>query len=528
MQRISNTVQHHPHLYPPSESSDPRKMSDSVSIPVDQLAAEARKDEKKSIFPPVPIAVLITFIVLVALGAVAAPLGAILGTTSQSSIDSLSGTVLSQSVDLVFVQVQDKILQPRRMMSVLMDDKTVENAMLNNFNNLVNETALYFMMYKMTMSSSFLSGVSCVTYPNLFGRSPPGPFGPNSTFVSAYRLQGGANIALWADWSTGGFLVQSPYNPATNRYDLNITVPYAFPWNVVLLNTAFYNYMFTNPIEPGVAISSVSQMKFIDRVSTSHPAYSCSFGFENEGAMGQLFKELQVTPNAKLFLFDSVSESLLANSVPYTLYSVNYTDPLKTVTQFTVSTTNDTMLRDIGEKLRSIYGNFTRIPNKNGTTTLQTDVNGQKWYISTRYLTEPSDWLLVVAIPRSDFFGEIDAASKKVIAICVSIALIGIALIALISFFSLQPLSKLSKAMESLTKLDFSALEGNILNDRSGVLEVRKLQLTFAIMCKAFASGIRKNKALVGGATGAATMKSSMNPSGSQNTASQNNVSGHD
>ncbi|KAI8841731.1 hypothetical protein BC829DRAFT_402055 [Chytridium lagenaria] len=459
-------------------------MSDSTAIPIDQLAAEAKKEEQKHVLPPVPIAVLITAIVVIALGAVAAPLGAILGTSSQTSVDSLSSSVLSQAVDLVFVQVQESIYQPKRMLGVLMEDKTLENAMLTNFNNLVNETQLYFLMYNMIMSSPFLSGVSCAG--------------------------GGANIALWADWSTNGFLVQSPYNPATKRYDLAIKRSYDFPWNVVLLNAAFYQYMMTNPnlttpwyswtYNFGVAIASVSQMKFIRSVKADGPVYSCSFGFETEGAMGELFKRLEVTRNTKLFLLDSVSESLLANNVPYTLYSVNYTDPLKTVTQFTVSTTNDTTLKSIGTKIRSIYGNFTKIPNRNQTTTLQTDVDGQQWLISTRYLTEPNDWLLVVAIPRSDFFGEIDAATRRVLAICISIAVIGIGFVALISFFALQPLGKLAKAMESLTKLDFSALEGNILNERSGVTEVRRLQ--------AFASGIRKNKALVGGTT----VKSSLNP----------------
>ncbi|KAJ3096874.1 hypothetical protein HDU97_005472 [Phlyctochytrium planicorne] len=486
---------------------------DSTNIPIEQLAAEAKKEEKKQLLPPVPIAVLITAIVLVALGAVAAPLGAILGLTSQNTIDNLSGSVLQQALDLIFVQVQEALLQPKRMLSVLMDDKGLENAMLTNFRNLQNETGLYFLMYNMIMTSSFLSGVSCVTYPNLFGKSPDGPFGPNTTFASVYRLAGGGNTALWTDWTTNGMLYQATYNPTTNKYDKDFKVPYPFPWNYVLVNTAFYQYMFSNAsfrdpwyswtYNGGVAISSVSQMKFYDSISTQHPSFSCSFGFENEAAMGTLFTQLKVTPNTKLFMIDSVTESLLANSVPSTLFSVNWTDPLQSVTQFTVSTTNDTNVKNIGLKIRDMYGGkFTRIPVQKTTINIQTDVNGEKYLISLRFLNEPSNWLLIVAIPRSDFFGDIDAASKKVIAICVSIAVLGIALIALVSFFALRPLSKLSSAMESLTKLDFSALEGgNLLTERSSVLEIRKLQLTFAIMCKAFASGIRKNKALVGGGT---------------------------
>ncbi|KAJ3144388.1 hypothetical protein HK101_002713 [Irineochytrium annulatum] len=116
-----------------------------------------------------------------------------------------------------------------------------------------------------------------------------------------------------------------------------------------------------------------------------------------------------------------------------------------------------------------------------------------------KYLKSPKEWVLVIAVPRSDFFGNIDKMNKNVliIAICVSVG--GIALTALVSFLSLRPLSVLVQAMGLLTKLDFTALEGNILEARSSIAEVRQLQVTFSTMCKAFASGLRKNKELVTG-----------------------------
>ncbi|KAJ3099243.1 hypothetical protein HDU96_010767 [Phlyctochytrium bullatum] len=501
---------------------------DSTNIPIEQLAQEARKDEKKSIFPPVPIAVLITFIVLVALGAVAAPLGAILGTTSQNSVNTLSNTVINQAADLIFVQVQDKLLQPKRMLQVLLQDNTLERAMLTNFNNLRNETALYTLMNNMILTEDFLSGVSCVTYPNIFGRSPDGPYGPNLTFVSGYRLDGEI-WSFWMDWSTNGILLKALYNPDSGNWDKGVTAAYNFPWNFVLLNTAFTQYMFTNPnlttpwyswtYNYGVAVASVSQLRKIPRISQRVPSLSCSFGFETEAATGKLFRDLKVTPNSKLFMIEAISESMLGNSVPNTLYWVNETDPLKTVTQWNVSTTNDTLVRSIGSQIKSFYGgSFTGIPRKNSSNLIEITVNGERWFANTvnpsphplltifqRFLNEPDNWLLIVAIPRKDFFGDIDEANRRVIAICVSVAIVGVALVAVISYLALLPLSKLIKAMESLTKLDFSALEGNILNDRSNVLEVRKLQITFAIMCKAFASGIRKNKALVTGNAGTKT-----------------------
>ncbi|KAJ3294161.1 hypothetical protein HDU76_006975 [Blyttiomyces sp. JEL0837] len=254
----------------------------------------------------------------------------------------------------------------------------------------------------------------------------------------------------------------------------------------------------------GTMIASVSQSVFDLTISPTHPIYACSIGFENNNALGSLFTSIKVTQNTKLMMIDSVTGTLLANSVKNSIYHVNETDPLKTVTPWKPTDSNDTTTVRIGETLLRLYGNYSKIPRDvNGQTiTTQTDIgDGQQWFINTKYLDRPNNWVLIVAIPRSDFFADVDNAEKKVLIISVTVAVVGVILTAVASFLALRPLYKLTKAMEALTKMDFSALEGNILKDRSFISEVRKLQRTFSTMCKAFAAGIRKNKALMNGGT---------------------------
>ncbi|KAJ3124891.1 hypothetical protein HK101_006024 [Irineochytrium annulatum] len=251
----------------------------------------------------------------------------------------------------------------------------------------------------------------------------------------------------------GGVLQTANWNETAKNY----TNPASYlniPWFFILSSSQFYTYMLTHPTMTdtwfslaylaGQQIGATSRMAFIPEVSTTHPAFSCSIGFETGTAFGQFFSNLQVSPNARTFMMNATDGLLIAASSAHSTFS-----------------SNDTLIYEAGKALLAAYGgSYSKIPNTGATVTFQTSWGGETWIISTKYLKNPKEWVLVIAVPRSDFFGNIDKANKNVliIAICVSIG--GIALTALVSFLSLRPLSVLVSAMGSLTKLDFTALEG--------------------------------------------------------------------
>ncbi|KAJ3294162.1 hypothetical protein HDU76_006976, partial [Blyttiomyces sp. JEL0837] len=209
-------------------------MADGTTTAISDLAGEVEKEESwVGKLPAIPIAVVVTAVVVVALAAVTGPVGGILGSTSQSTTNDLSSLVMNQAVDITAVQVQDVLDQPYRLMQVLSPDLNVKRAILTNFNNLQNETVLYQWMFHMMNTSDWVNGISCVSYPN----GPSGPYGPNTTFIANYKLANYPNTAMWVDWTTNGILIESKFDDSTGKY-MTPDVPYPIPWNYVLLSTA--------------------------------------------------------------------------------------------------------------------------------------------------------------------------------------------------------------------------------------------------------------------------------------------------
>ncbi|KAJ3331455.1 hypothetical protein HDU76_003151 [Blyttiomyces sp. JEL0837] len=491
---------------------------DAMNTSLTELASESRKETSTPWKPRFPISCVVMALVIVALAAVCVPLGSIMSITANKSIDELSSIVMAQAVNNTFQQVQEVIIQPRKILQVAVSNQGLQNALVNNMNNLKSESSSFQLLMALTASTKG-NGVDCVTYPNLRGGTTNTAY-PNATFFGVYKETTANSLEndlyIWMDDSTGPYL--NFYNPPTSQvqspsgklYDFNFAQTLLFqPWYQHMLNlpndtAPFYGYNYNY----GDLLSSVSQVVWTS-ASTTIPSFTCSVGFKNAVSLDPLFDNIKVTANTHVFMMDVNNGNLLANSVPHTVSKVaNYTDPLRPVIQFTPDTTNDTTVNAIGQVLRSRYGNYSLVPNTGSTITFETTMNGQSWFINLKHLDEPINWMLVVAIPRSDFFEKTDNAGRLAIILSVVIGVVGILLAALASWIAMRPLHQLTKAMENLTKLDFSALEGDILNSRSLMAEVRDLQTTFATMCKAFASGIRRNKALTAGGYGGSTTKS--------------------
>ncbi|KAJ3308481.1 hypothetical protein HDU76_003953 [Blyttiomyces sp. JEL0837] len=440
--------------------------------------------------------------------------------TANSSIDGLSNIVMAQAVNNTFQQVQEVILEPRKILQVAVSNQGLKDVLVNNMNNLKTETSSFQLLMALTASTKG-NGVDCVTYPNLRGGSSTAS-DPNVTFFGVYKETTPAlienQVYLWMDASTGPYL--NFYNPPTSGVQsppgrfLSYNFAEALPTQSCKVPAQFTNPNDTAPFygythNNGNLLSSVSLVVWTP-ASTTTPSFTCTVGFKNAISLDPLFNTIKVTTNTHVFMMDVTNGNLLASSVPNTVFQVwNSSDPLKPINQFTPETTNDTTVNAIGHVLRSRYGNYSLVPNTGSTITFETTMNGQSWFINLKHLDEPSNWMLVVAIPRSDFFEKTDNAGRLAIILSVIIGVVGILLAALASWIAMRPLYQLTKAMENVThQAGLSAIEGDILNSRSLMAEVRDLQTTFATMCKAFASGIRRNKALTTGGYGGSTTTS--------------------
>ncbi|KAJ3144978.1 hypothetical protein HDU86_001318 [Geranomyces michiganensis] len=139
------------------------------------------------------------------------------------------------------------------------------------------------------------------------------------------------------------------------------------------------------------------------------------------------------------------------------------------------------------------------------------DMDGKRYItmLGIAKLAQNYRLLVVVSLPRGELsstcyyiiiaqiYGRIDAASSRSRATSIGIAVGVTTAIAAIFVLAVLPLFNLAKQMEELTKLNFGTLEtSGALDKRSWVWELRKVQIVFGTMVKAFAGAIKKNKSM--------------------------------
>ncbi|KAJ3322993.1 hypothetical protein HDU76_013743 [Blyttiomyces sp. JEL0837] len=386
------------------------KNKDSLQTTVADLAADG-KQIKESKLPAIPVSMVVLMLVISALAIVVIPLGVIITDSSKDSISDLSRIIMNQAVDGMVTQIQEVLGEPAKLLNIVTKNKQVITTLTTNKDNFKKDVDTWIFLEQLMNSSSYVSGINCITYPGLFATNPPSVPWPNITMFTAYRDPDKV-ILYYVDFSTNAYSMAGVYVPEMQAW------------------------------------------------VADYPLYN----FEN------------------VFLMDSVNGILLSDSVKYSTYVItNYSDPSLPVLPYTPSTTNDSYARDLGLFLRDRFGGYDKIPNEQRTVTIEAKIGSTQWIINYRFLDNPTSWIVVVGIPRSDFFSKSDNAQKKAAILAAVLAVIGVVATTVTAWLAMRPLHTLTLAMEKLTKMDFSALEGDILSDRSFMLELRRLQVTFSL-----------------------------------------------
>ncbi|KAJ3177696.1 hypothetical protein HDU85_005807 [Gaertneriomyces sp. JEL0708] len=122
----------------------------------------------------------------------------------------------------------------------------------------------------------------------------------------------------------------------------------------------------------------------------------------------------------------------------------------------------DTTIAAVGTAIRNHFNGYANIASSTTEITrLETQLGSEKWFINIQSIdVNPSQWIVVVAMPRADFYGAIERTRKTSVAFATSIAVVGAVLGAIICIIVLRPLAVLAESMKKLTKFDFSSLEG--------------------------------------------------------------------
>ncbi|KAJ3329524.1 hypothetical protein HDU76_007730 [Blyttiomyces sp. JEL0837] len=495
---------------------------------VAELAASNQAARRqRRLFPAIPIWVVIVLLFIVTIGAVVAPLGVIFISSSNNSLNQISRTTIQLAVSQAGAGVANVMAGTQQVLERFTNDSYAPQDFISNVNNLKNSPTLFGTMMKSVRSHDYISAFICATPGTtltdknrtiaqaLYTSSFPGAKGPTPIMIYLDTSTNGMNQMAVLSPDFKSILASNSLGPARaadgNDKSLNDMLS-GNPTTGIYFDISYIN-----------ASTSLQfwQMSFYKNFwvnePTSTPApvpnFACSIGFQIDGSFTPLLNSIRVTDNAILMLMESSTGRLL---------STNRLNSISAQNNITLRITPDQSpvaeIAMLGSGLLAEFGSYQNIPalsvNEmafNSTLDVRQRVlsNNQAWFFGAASIpVKGANFVLVVGFPRSDIFGQIDAAAKVGVIAASSVAVIGLGFMGLMTFLAMRPLKKMCSNMEKLTKFDFSALEQSTLTHRSGLAEIRQIETVFDTMVLGFASAIRKNRSLAQGHTFSSATKS--------------------
>jgi len=477
---------------------------------VAQLAAEvSKKDGKKSIFSRfvIPVGGLAITILLINVLAVVLPMALILTQAADRGMRELVDMTLANAAGAAMRGVQGFLDEPARVENALFGSNW---AMQNDIVaikppiTMRNSSRLVANVYAAVSTAQYITSVFCLC-PDLANASALIDQ-PASVWQNNYLLFGFVPGPMWfqyIDWNevNDGVFVQPPLGRVNFSEPHPLAKEMGFPpldrsqrpfdgnpmWVRLLLPDPPKDGFWGMINIPGAGIG-MQYTRIRYDLTTGKPLFICTHGQFIDVTITPFLINLKPTPNTVTMLVDG-SDLLVSASVDKAAANA--------VERFKADASPDPVVAGIGKAILAKVGSFAAMPKGWSSTIV---VNGVTYFLQTDSLTiSPMNLTLVVAIPRSDFFANIDSANKRsaIVTACVAVVVTTLGVVALT--LMVRPLRTLTSGMEQITKFDFSILNTGILKHRSPVKEFREMETVFDTMCKAFASAIRRNRSLVSG-----------------------------
>ncbi len=159
-------------------------------------------------------------------------------------------------------------------------------------------------------------------------------------------------------------------------------------------------------------------------------------------------RDIDISPSAKVFILER-DGSVIANSSSQEAYKmVN-----KEAQRIKVEELNDPLIKNTGKHLKEKFGSFDRI---NELQKLDFFIEGESYFAQvTPWKDELGlDWLVIVAMPESDFMATINKHNRNTILLCIISLLIAIILGIITANWIASPIRRLSRASKAITKGD--------------------------------------------------------------------------
>jgi signal transduction histidine kinase/DNA-binding NarL/FixJ family response regulator len=171
--------------------------------------------------------------------------------------------------------------------------------------------------------------------------------------------------------------------------------------------------------------------------------------------ISQFLQNLKTSSNSRVFIMGQ-DDKLVAHSIEAKPYKI--TDG-KTE-QLTMAESSDEVIRELGKQLRQKFSDFRQISSGQF---VETTIAGQRQFVQVQPWRDQYglDWLVVVAIPESDFMGQINANTRSTVLLCLG----ALGLATLLGIYTSQwiarPLRRLLTASQAIADGDLTQTVAN-------------------------------------------------------------------
>ncbi len=283
---------------------------------------------------------------------------------------------------------------------------------------------------------------------------------PQGSFIGVERLDTGGLLINEQSPGTGGKLDVYSTTPKCDRAAKTETKP-----NYKPLEENWYSEAVKQSKPIWSSIYNWDDKPEVMSVSASYPLYGGDRQLRGvlsiDVILTQLstfLKNLKVSPSARTFLIerDGLLIASSANEQPYRLVNAK-AERLKAVDS------KDAVIRGATQKIAEKFRQFGAIRAEHS---LEATIDGQRHFLHVQPWQDNLglDWLIVVAVPESDFLGQVQANTRQTVVLCF-LALLGtIALGIVTSRWIIRPIQQLSQASKDLAVGKWQVIpESNIM-----------------------------------------------------------------
>ncbi|KAJ3333459.1 Adenylate cyclase type 10, partial [Blyttiomyces sp. JEL0837] len=442
---------------------------------------KAGKDKKHGI--KVPVIVVLIALLLVSVGAITIPLGAIIANNAANVVDDMTQHVIDGVMRESVHSVEDFLESFAGLIHAAGENTALDDVFKYHYKDysipMPNVTSV---MVKTAWQNKYINGLV-----------PPGTPGYNVTSVgiikepcSALGLPYGGICALrtWTDYNNGKALSAAIIDPDTTQ-DLQFLGRIVENSTDAITNRVYQRfvdlhmgpYFRTDYINGGYAgWFLLHQYVYLPNATRKETARMCRGYLMMESSLESFFATVKPTDDSILFMIDDENKMIVS--------TVNGTVSPNSTYRYYPYEAPDAIIKGASQSLLNQYGDLSKLPN---TTSQVLNLAGEAWIVNTATTHTPHSgqaYQIFLCIRRSYYYGASEAAFKRALIIAVVLTVVGLLLVITLGYFAVRPLQSLVVSMQTLTQFDFSVIENGDLNNRSIVKEIFLVESTFLTMVK--------------------------------------------